>query len=94
MTHGIISEYNLCSLTPCRCSKAKLLTLGCGEGWRLLQAPSKENRQLMLKRLELLDGFQGKALEVCRLRVEAEPQQQGVRAASVTYTQLMTTSDT
>ena len=27
--------------------------------WHLLQAPSKEYRQLILKRLELLNGFQG-----------------------------------
>ena len=41
------------------CSKANLLTLGCSEGkYIYCRTPVKENRQLMLKRPELLDGFQ------------------------------------
>ena len=42
------------------CSKANLLTLGCGEGKYSVccRAPSKENRQLMLKSSKLPDGFQ------------------------------------
>ena len=41
------------------CSKADLLTLVSGEGKYSVycRAPSKENRQLMLKRFEFPDGF-------------------------------------
>ena len=43
-------------------SKATLLTLGCGEGKHSVycRAPSKENRQLVLKRPKLPSGFQGR----------------------------------
>ena len=47
------------------CSKANLLTLGCGEGKCKVycRAPSKESRQLTLKRPELSDGFQRKVFK-------------------------------
>ena len=47
------------------CSKANLLTLGCGEGKCSVYCmePSKESRQLVLKRPELCDGFQRKVLK-------------------------------
>ena len=47
------------------CSKASLLTLGCGEGKCSVycRTPSQENRQLTLKRLELPNGFQGRHCE-------------------------------
>ena len=46
-------------------SKASLLTLGCGEGTHRVSCrmPSKENRQLVLKRSELPSGFQGSILK-------------------------------
>ena len=46
-------------------SKAKLLTLGCGEGRVSIycRAPSKENGQLVLKRPELPNGFQGRGFK-------------------------------
>ena len=41
------------------CSKASLLTLGCGEGKGLIyfRGPFKESRQLVLKKPELFGGF-------------------------------------
>ena len=41
------------------CSKANLLTLGCGEGKGHIyfRGPFKESRQLVLKKLELSGGF-------------------------------------
>ena len=47
------------------CCKANLWTPGCGEGkWGIYcRAPSKESRQLMLKRLKLPNGFQGKVFK-------------------------------
>ena len=46
-------------------SKANLLTLGCGEEKCSVycRAPSKESRQLVLKRPELPEGFQGKVFK-------------------------------
>ena len=43
-------------------SKANLLTLGCAEGKCSIyyRVPVKESRQLVLKRPEFPDGFQGK----------------------------------
>ena len=57
----ILSQTWFCLPT---CSKANLLTLGCSE-WKecLLQAPSKKNWQLVLRRLKLPDDSQGK---VCK----------------------------
>ena len=42
------------------CRKANLLTPGCGEGKCSVycQAPSKESKQLVLKRPKLPEGFQ------------------------------------
>ena len=47
------------------CSKTNLLTLGRDEGKCSVycRAPSKESRQLVLKRLELPDVFQGKVFK-------------------------------
>ena len=46
------------------CSKVNLLTPGRGEGrCRLIARPSREYGQLMLKRPELPDGFQGKVFK-------------------------------
>ena len=47
------------------CSKANLLTLGCGEGKYSMyrRAPSKESRQLVLKRPQLPEGFQRKVFK-------------------------------
>ena len=41
------------------CSKANLLTVGCGEGKGHIyfRGPFKESRQLVLKKLELSGGF-------------------------------------
>ena len=46
-------------------SKVVLLTLGCSEGKFSVhcRVPSKENGQLMLKRPELPDGFQGRGFK-------------------------------
>ena len=43
------------------CSKANLLIPVCAEG--KYREPSKENEQLMLKRSELPDGFQGRVFK-------------------------------
>ena len=47
------------------CSKANLLTLGCSKGkFRVYcRAPSKESRQLLLKRPELPSDVQGKVFK-------------------------------
>ena len=45
------------------CSKANLLTPGEKKVQHLLQVPSKENGQLMLKGPELPDGFQGRVFK-------------------------------
>ena len=47
------------------CSKANLLTPGCGEGMYSIccRVPSKENEQLMLKRPELPDDFQARGFK-------------------------------
>ena len=46
------------------CSKANLLTLGCGEGKCSIYypAPSKDFRQLVLKRPKLPNGFRERIL--------------------------------
>lgn len=46
-------------------SKANLLIPGGGEGkyWVYCRMPSAENRQLMLERLKLPDGFQSKVFK-------------------------------
>ena len=52
--------------SPClTCSKANLLTLGCGEGKYSIycRVPSKKNGQLMLKSSELPNGFQGRVFK-------------------------------
>ena len=56
--HLLPNQTLICS--PSR-SKANLLTLGftAGKVQHLFQVQSKESRQLVLKRLELPDGFQG-----------------------------------
>ena len=52
----------VCSPT---CSKANLLTPGWGEGKYSIycRVPSKEKRQVMLKGLELPDGFHGRGFK-------------------------------
>ena len=51
------------------CSKANLLTPGCGEGEHSVdcRAPSKEKGQLMLKRPKFLDDFLGRGFQ-CSVR--------------------------
>ena len=46
-------------------SKTNLLTPGCGEGKYSVycRVPSKENKQLVLKRPELPNGFQGRVFK-------------------------------
>ena len=46
----------------CKCSKADLLTPGCGERKYKIyfRVPHKENGKLMLKRPKLPDNFQGR----------------------------------
>lgn len=47
------------------CSKDSLLTLGCGEGQHRIycRALSRVNGQLVIKRLELCHGFQGRVFK-------------------------------
>ena len=70
--HRLVIEWRLLLALPNQTwvhlpasSKGNLLTPGCGEGRRSVycRAPSKESRQLVLKRPELPEGFQGKVFK-------------------------------
>ena len=60
--HLLLNQSQVCSLL---CSKARLLTSGCGEGKCGVdcRAPSKEKGQFRLKRPRLLDDFLGRGFE-------------------------------